>query len=1024
MYMKQLTMTKVLTPLAALAFAFGVQAATISDGFETDTSTVVTNRTGWSFTYGTDGADDASAITAYGEAAKPASLPDAFATAGDNYLKLSTEDGMLFRELGAQGKSIGVEGLFVDTDVQFTITDPSDRPEVTGDDKFIIWLEDQGSQTNLCVWARQFTAADGSAFVSNVYTLAALNNDPVSIVPGTWHRLTVKALSSIGSSDFAFPAFQVYLDGALLKAKPVEGQYITTTNVDDFDMLVGTGIVTGQTYFPAMADTMDALSQIGFSGEGAIDNVSVTDDVPGNLPHHKLTISWDTAVLNAVTLKNANDVTVATITNSGDSVSVDATTVLHFAKTDLGFIDPTAADSYDFKDINDEAWAKANYATLELANDVVTIAAANGDGSFTIALDRNTAAVATITLPNNVATAIDSVTYTVNGSSTTINASSRNEDEDDTYFNLGEIPVNIEIGQTITISVTAKAGYSATIVGTAGVTGSAPTFTIGNNVATITISAIATAATVNGTPYETFADALAAAATAGTATITLAQNATVGDAEIAANKNITIDLAGNTITGTSGADAVFSVVADGTLTITNSTGTGYLLKGEATACISNAGTLNIQAGNFGGAISSGAYVTGGFFDTMPTSATCPADKVIGTAAVGETYAYGLVAAIAQIEGGDKYATLKDAIDAAQAGDTVIVLADCEVAEAITFNYGITVSNDYTVTLSAAYALRIFNGSSSDVTFCGSGTYLSTGTGSPVLVGNNEDKSSYNVDGTPSGRLVLASGTIKRNDGSNNMIKVENGKFVMNDGSLLGGSRGVKADADAGSFTSEVIINGGVITNGVTAAVAASRDSATGTATVTINGGDITGKLVKGANTTFTIPGTSTAKFDRDQSAFCESGYETTQSGDWYVVTAVQSSGWVADSSTITPGTTAATTYPDLASSALATADAKELTDWATTHTVAYADVVAAPANYVEAFLLNCALADVTTEKAAFKAKITVAADGTVTVTLDDTTKTYNGTLQLKGKANLTDAEWTDVAAPSSSYKFYKYTLSL
>jgi hypothetical protein len=53
--MKQLTMTKVLTPLAALAFAFGVQAANpgAPEGFESYTAgtTVITNQTGWSFTF-------------------------------------------------------------------------------------------------------------------------------------------------------------------------------------------------------------------------------------------------------------------------------------------------------------------------------------------------------------------------------------------------------------------------------------------------------------------------------------------------------------------------------------------------------------------------------------------------------------------------------------------------------------------------------------------------------------------------------------------------------------------------------------------------------------------------------------------------------------------------------------------------------------------------------------------------------------------------------------------------------------
>ena len=83
--------------------------------------------------------------------------------------------------------------------------------------------------------------------------------------------------------------------------------------------------------------------------------------------------------------------------------------------------------------------------------------------------------------------------------------------------------------------------------------------------------------------------------------------------------------------------------------------------------------------------------------------------------------------------------------------------------------------------------------------------------------------------------------------------------------------------------------------------------------------------------------------------------------------------------------------------------------------------------FVEAYLLNCepVAATVADEKDEFVLDISVAADGTVTVSLPEGKK-YNGTIKLKGKAALTDATWADVPnnTPSSSYKFYKYELSL
>lgn len=139
--------------------------------------------------------------------------------------------------------------------------------------------------------------------------------------------------------------------------------------------------------------------------------------------------------------------------------------------------------------------------------------------------------------------------------------------------------------------------------------------------------------------------------------------------------------------------------------------------------------------------------------------------------------------------------------------------------------------------------------------------------------------------------------------------------------------------------------------------------------------------------------------------------------------------WVDNPTTeITAGDTAATAYPGLAGSALATADAQKLTIWAKAKNIAYNDIKNdTTGTYTEAYLLNCAVADVEDEKAAFKANITVAADGTPTVTATTTNTdgdAYNGTLKLKGKVNLTDATWTEVNAASTTYHFYMYELSL
>ena len=113
----------------------------------------------------------------------------------------------------------------------------------------------------------------------------------------------------------------------------------------------------------------------------------------------------------------------------------------------------------------------------------------------------------------------------------------------------------------------------------------------------------------------------------------------------------------------------------------------------------------------------------------------------------------------------------------------------------------------------------------------------------------------------------------------------------------------------------------------------------------------------------------------------------------------------------------------------ATADTKlKFDEWVTNK--AGGDRDTASAN-MEAFLLNVAPdADLAAEKANFKVEsITVvkANDGTVTVTVTTTTKNksgegYNGTVKVKGKVNLTDAEW--LPKDDTQHRFFKAFLEV
>ena len=415
----------------------------------------------------------------------------------------------------------------------------------------------------------------------------------------------------------------------------------------------------------------------------------------------------------------------------------------------------------------------------------------------------------------------------------------------------------------------------------------------------VQVNAVLAGATIGNTSYETAAAAFAAisagTAGAGPFTVTLNTAATSGVELDNSSASVILDLAGNNITAGQSDAAAISLV-DGTLLVTNSTVTVGQVAGYngGTALTTAGGSLTIADGIYNGAVdvsgASSKAITGGKFriaenTTDKAVLDAAAAPALLVAEAGESPVYFVLGqAVAQIEGGAQYTSLADAVDAAQAGDVVTVLADCAVDAPVSFTKNITVSNNYTIAANVNYALCI----GATVTFEGSGKIerRSDITGSAFCVGANETTRGAITAGT-SGALIFNSGTVCGGSGGN-QIKLENGTVEMNGGVLKDGLRGIKADADKGSYTSAIVINGGTITNCSAYAVFASAESATGTATITINGGVIAGVIGKADKTgteTITIPGTSTAKFNADQTALCEAGYKTVLSDGWYVVTA-------------------------------------------------------------------------------------------------------------------------------------------
>lgn len=633
----KLTMTRVLTPLAALAFAFSAQAALpANEGFEgaqLDAS--------WTFVPGTDSAPDASAITAYGDDAKPADslvgtdlpgLPDGFTSDGDNYLKLSTEDGTLFRKVnGDDGMSAGA-GLYLDTVVQFTVTDQGDRPvpstTLGEEDKFIIWLEAGASTTNLCVYGGEYGLSETTIGLtqSKVYTLSA---DDVEIEPGTWHRLTVKAVSNMGleldaSSSYSIgdvPAFQVYVDGVLLK--PVESMLADSGLSQEF---VNWETIGTAGFVPAMVPG-GMLSKVGFSGEGKLDDVVITTQMPGVEPHDTVTFTWVSEKVASIT-PYANGTELGTFTTSPAVINVPVGATVSLATEDIA-----ATTGYN------EAYFAFGEGTTEA--DV-----AEGGKSLSYEFDAEAGVSATIALDIEYTLAYD---VTVDWSSLVLDAVvgitiGDVTISDDGLFDGSYVVNGLAPGASFSVTVAYVPGsplqtvYELESDPIGGLTINGSTITIpvdymesGDVSLTVSLSAEAPAAklfAIGDTQYTL--DELAAALAGDGITTSQAQPLTLLDdveleegLTIAADSEQWLDLAGKTLTGPA-EGTLFTVV--GTLNIVDS-GVGGAVEAGTIASVAATGVLNLTAGDYTGDFDltedGVIYITGGTFDADVEGATFP-----------------------------------------------------------------------------------------------------------------------------------------------------------------------------------------------------------------------------------------------------------------------------------------------------------------------------------------------------------------------------------------------------------------
>ena len=206
------------------------------------------------------------------------------------YLALDTNGSELQRAIPAAGQAVAATGTYIDTLVQFTVSESDPSDDLTGA-KLAIWLGvtnvNDVATTNLYVMGGYYDASWGHSVKKY-----ALSSGAVTVTQGTWYRLTVKAIADITGGQESIPGFKVYLDGNVLSGeKTLADSCIADIDTDDDEIL--DDLNNGQV-FASMSDaTVATLTAVGFKGTGALDDFVVTTATPDFTPAAPdFTLTW------------------------------------------------------------------------------------------------------------------------------------------------------------------------------------------------------------------------------------------------------------------------------------------------------------------------------------------------------------------------------------------------------------------------------------------------------------------------------------------------------------------------------------------------------------------------------------------------------------------------------------------------------------------------------------------------------------------------------------------------------------
>lgn len=295
--MKKLLIAVSAAACALGAFADDTGALDSSTGFETqpegalnpnadDEGNAIGEESGTKYWWTTDATGVEATVTAYGEGAKPADAnrpAEFFGATNNKYLNIESTSKPLYRTVDAlnyasTGIGQGQQGIYIDTMVQFTAGDPT----MSADDaaaKLAIWVcgntedGDPATETNFVVRATQFVKEGETVrAVATNYTMTATG---VTFTPGEWYRLTVKTIAGAATIPNGAPyaGFVVFVNKTMLT--PVtDNRGLGNVTVANVDSRFEDGLM------PSLQPTVSSIAAVGFSGTGAIDDISFTTTAP------------------------------------------------------------------------------------------------------------------------------------------------------------------------------------------------------------------------------------------------------------------------------------------------------------------------------------------------------------------------------------------------------------------------------------------------------------------------------------------------------------------------------------------------------------------------------------------------------------------------------------------------------------------------------------------------------------------------------------------------------------------------